>query len=237
MDEKRIAGQKLLNLAEPFLRRDDRIGLAAAISGSWNAECLTLLINEEEADAEVLRVAAICIGLVGEMDVCPALMPLLHLQDDMAVVSAVEDALWSIWFRAGGTVAQRVLTRIAEHIADRETENVVVMLTDLIRTHPTYAEAYHQRSQAHYLEGHYEAALRDARKAYQLNPYHFGAFANIGNCYSELGRYQEALKTYREVLDLHPHMPGIRSTVKHLRSRLAPSDRHTTPLTLVIDPE
>lgn len=237
MDEKHIAGQKLLSLAQPFLRRDDRAGLAAAISGAWNAECLALLLDEEEVDSDVLRVAAICIGLVGEMEVCPALMPLLHLQDDPGVVSAVEDALWSIWFRAGGPVAQRVLMRIAEHIDKKETENAVEMLTELIRSHPGYAEAYHQRSQVHYLEGRLDAALRDARRACQLNPCHFGALAVVANCYSDLGRYQEALKTYRAVLDLHPHMPGIKSTLRHLRSRLSPADHPATPLTLVVDPE
>lgn len=236
MNEKRIAGQRLLQLAEPFLMRSDRDGLAAAIADSWNADCLSLLLDEDEIDSEVLRVAIICIGLVGNMDVCPALMPLLH-HDDIAIVSATEDALWSIWFRAGEPIAQRVLSRIAGHIRAKDTENVIEMLTDLIRSQVNYAEAYHQRSQAHYLEGHLEAALRDAKRAYQLNPYHFGALANIGNCYCELGRYQEAIKAYRDVLDLHPHMPEIKSTLRHLRSRIAPSDPTATHLTLATDPD
>lgn len=234
MDEKLIAGRSLLDLAEPFLRRGDRAGLSTALQEEWNADCLALLLDSD--DSELLRVVAICIGLIGDMTSCPSLMPLLHHRQD-AVAHAAEDALWSIWFRACNPLGRQVLSKIAEHIRHGETENVVAMLTDLIRTHPHYAEAFHQRSQTHFLENNYDSALRDARRAFQLNPYHFGALANVANCYAALGRYAEALATYQRVLELCPRMPEVDTVVHQLEQRLAPTERPPFSLTLVTDPD
>ncbi len=217
MDEQRFAGQRLLQLVGPFLERQDRAGLAAALEGGWSPECLALLL--EDPDWSVVRAAAVCLGLVGEAEAGPALAKLLAY-DDPVVVEAAEDALWRIWFRAAGPLPQAVLSRIAKSIREGETENVAPMLTELIRSHPTFAEAHHQRSQAHYLRGAYDETLRDARRAFELNPLHFGALANMAHSYAALGHYAEALKAYREVLALHPHMPGIRSSIRQVRERL-----------------
>jgi tetratricopeptide (TPR) repeat protein len=119
-------------------------------------------------------------------------------------------------------MAQAVLSRIAGSISGGETENIVPMLTELIRAYPGYAEAYHQRSQAHYLQNSYQQALRDARRAFQINPLHFGALANQAHALVGLGQFPEALKVYRQVLKLHPTMPAIREAIGHLRRRLLP---------------
>jgi tetratricopeptide (TPR) repeat protein len=220
MDEQKYAGQRLVQLAGPFLDRNDRVGLAAALEGCWSAECLALLLDD--ADWTVVRSAAVSLGVVGGVGAGPALTRLLgHIEPD--VVEAAEDALWSIWFRAKGPLPQAVLARIAQDIRRGMTENVVPMLTELIRAEPRFAEAHHQRSQAHYLRGAYDEALRDARRAFELNPLHFGALAIIAHCCVELGRIPEALEAYREVLALHPNLTGIRSAIREVRQRLIQS--------------
>ena len=203
------------------MERQDRPGLARALEGAWSPECLALLL--EDADWTVVRAAAVCLSLVGDMKSAPGLARLLSY-DDPVVVEAAEDALWSIWFRAEGPLPQEVLNRIAQSIRQGETENVVAMLSELIHVKKSFAEAYHQRSQAHYLRGSYDEALRDARRAFELNPLHFGALANIAHGLAAMGQYDEALKTYRQVLALHPHMPGIQSSIRQIRERFAVSD-------------
>lgn len=230
MNEQDIAGQKLIELATPFLYRKDREGLVAALEGTWSAACVALLLNSE--NSEVARVAAECLGLIGDMSNSPAVARLLH-HEDHAVVSSAEDALWSIWLRAGGLVGQRVLTKIAECIRKRETENVVAMLTELIRIQPTYAEAFHQRAQAHYLEGSYDAALRDARRAVQLNPDHFGALSIQAHVFADSNRHQEAIESYRSVLRIHPHLDGVRESISHLRERLVHAGDPAAHLSIV----
>jgi tetratricopeptide (TPR) repeat protein len=218
MDEQVAAGRRLAELARSYIDRDDKAGLARRLEADWSSDCLALLLGDD--DAGVVELAALGLGLIGDMSCCPRLAQSLH-HEDQAVVLATEDALWSIWFRAGGCMGQAALTRIAEAIKAGTTENVVPMLTELIRTLPTYAEAHHQRSQAYYLEGVYALVLRDARRAFELNPWHFGALANQAHALSALGRMQEALRVYRQVLELHPRMPGVRESIRRLRERLA----------------
>lgn len=220
MDEQRFAGQRLVQLVTPFLERQDRAGLAVALEGGWSPECLALLLEDE--DWTVVRAAAVCLGLVGVMESGRALAKLLG-HEDPVIVEAAEDALWSIWFRAEGLLPQEVLSRIARSIDAGETENVVPMLTALIHSKKDFAEAYHQRSQAHYLRGAYDESLRDARRAFDLNPLHFGALANMAHSYAAMGRFAEALKTYRKVHALHPHLAGIRTSIRQIRERFTQS--------------
>jgi tetratricopeptide (TPR) repeat protein len=219
MDEQLVVARRLIESARPYLHCGDRDGLAARIAEEWSPECLRLLLTSD--DAEAVAIAAACLGLLGDRASAPAIAELLH-HYDADVVAAAENALWSIWFRAAGPMAQAVLSRITQDLTAGEIENIVPMLTELIRAYPGYAEAYHQRSQAHYLQNCYQLALQDARRAFQINPLHFGALANEAHALSALGRPREALKVYRQVLRLHPTMPGIRETISHLRQRVAP---------------
>jgi tetratricopeptide (TPR) repeat protein len=218
MDEQMVAGARLVELAKPYVDRADMEGLARQLEARWSPDCLALLL--ENGDALVARLAAIGLGLIGDMPCCSALAKALH-HDDPTVVLAAEDAMWSIWFRAGGSLGQAVLVKIAESIKARTIEDAVPMLNGLVRKLPTFAEAYHQRSQAHYLNGEYPQALRDARRASELNPWHFAAVANQAHSLAALGRMQEALGAYRHVLRLHPRMPGIRESIRCVRERLA----------------
>lgn len=216
-DEDRLASQRLLAMAGPYLRRRDHKGLSDRLLAEWSPECLTLLLDLD--DPTLVKTALVCVGLVGDTAVTPAVARCLH-HADSRVVAAAENALWSIWFRAGGTMAQAALARIAGFIRAGETENVISMLTELIRAYPNFAEAHHQRSQAYYLEGSYDFALRDARRAIALNPLHFGARANEAHSLAALGRSREALEAYRAAHSLHPTMPGISEAIDHLLEQL-----------------
>jgi len=217
-DGDRVAARRLLKLAGPYLRQGDRDGLAARLSEEWSPECLALLLELDEPD--VVETALVGLALIGDIAAAPAIARCLH-HVDPDVANGAEDALWSIWFRAGGPMARAALARIARSIKAGETENVIPMLTELIRAYPNYAEAHHQRSQAYYLQGCYEFALHDARRAVALNPLHFGARANEAHALAALGRPREALDAYQTVHRLHPTMPGVREAIDHLRERLS----------------
>lgn len=234
MDEQGIAARRLVELSRPFLREGDRAGFAEAVAGSWSAECLALFLNSH--DAETVQAATVALGLVGDMTSCGALAELLHHHEG-SIVSDAEDALWSIWFRAEGPIAQGVLTKVAPLIHEEEIDSVVPLLTSLIKSFPNYAEAYHQRSQANYLLGRYEAAMRDARRATEMNPYHFGALANLANCLVALGRYDEALAAYERVVEIHPRMPDIGVAIDQLTQTLGHCERKPIRLSLVSDQE
>lgn len=227
MDEQQAAAHCLIKLARPFIIKQDRDGLVEKLREAWSADCLKLFLTSP--DIEVVKTAAYCLGLIGTMDDSEALIELLG-DDQPLIADTAEDALWSIWFRAGGPIAQAVLYRISRSIDDGEADSAAPMLTELIRSYPNFAEAHHQRGQAHYLNGEYPSALRDARRATELNPCHFAAFALLGHAHSGLGRYDDALHAYREALRIYPRMAGVRDSLQQVRSRISPTGGAPVPV-------
>jgi tetratricopeptide (TPR) repeat protein len=59
----------------------------------------------------------------------------------------------------------------------------------------------------------YEKALASFQRAFELNPKP-GYLANIGQCYSSLGRYQEAIDSYERFLSLAPADDPLRAAVE-----------------------
>ncbi len=217
MDERSQAGTSLCALAHPFLERQDRDGLAAALSARWSPECLALLLDH--ASEPVAHVAVVCLGLIGGMPQAGAVAKLLH-RDSITLAEAAEDALWGIWFRAGGPDAQRALRRAVD-LGDRQVpQRAVALLDGLIARQPDFAEAHHQRGLAYSLLGWHEPALRDARRAARLNPLHFAAWACQGNCHAERGEHTEALECYRAALRIHPRLHAVRQSIRELRNIL-----------------
>ena len=108
MDEQQVAGKRLVELARPYLERGDRDGLARRLAADWSPDCLVLLLGIE--DEQAVEVAAVGLGLIGNMAACPSVAQLLHHQRP-SIVEAAEEALWSIWLLAGGPIAQAVLSR------------------------------------------------------------------------------------------------------------------------------
>jgi len=219
MDESAHAGRRLIQFFDTWRGRA-RDDLAASLADQWSPECLARLLDSPER--RVVCAAAQAIGLIGRLSDQERLAALLH-HADPSVAQSAEDAMWSLWFRDGGPIACAVLTRLARSVDRGDTENVIPLLNDLIRTHPTFAEAFHQRSQVYYLDGAHEESLRDARRAVALNPLHFAALATLGHCHAALGRFSEAIRIYDQVLRIHPAMSGIRQTLQAVRGQRIPA--------------
>jgi len=216
MDQANVVGRRLVDLVRR--ERAAPVRLAERLNADWTADCLRQLLTCD--DGEVLEAAIHALALIGSMADVPSLARVLH-HDDADAAAAAEQAMWSIFFRAGGDLAQSVLNRIAGSISAGDTENVVPLLTELIRTHPAYAEAHHQRAQAHYLADRFDAALRDAQRAVRLNPHHFEAIALQGHCMAAMGRWADAVQHYQNALRINPRMTAVRRAMRGVRSRSA----------------
>ncbi len=88
--------------------------------------------------------------------------------------------------------------------------------TALIREAPWLAEVWNQRAIAQYGMGHYEQSIHDCRETLEINPYHFGAAAGMGQCYLRTGDQSAALQAFRRALHLNPELDGIRANVQYL---------------------
>jgi tetratricopeptide (TPR) repeat protein len=136
-----------------------------------------------------------------------------------------EHAIWSIWFRGGGTEANHQVCRGAESISRGDYQHAIKHFNQALQLNPKFSEAYNQRAIAHYLMQNYDASILDGEKAVELMPIHFGAWAGMGHCEAHKGRLCRAADCYQRALAINPHMSQIREAIEQLRPQMVNSDR------------
>lgn len=59
-------------------------------------------------------------------------------------------------------------------------------------------------------------SIADCQKALELNPYHFGANAGMGQCYLKMRKQRAALRSFRQALQTNPTMIQLAETIQSL---------------------
>ncbi len=217
-------GQQLIAATFEHLKSCDESALTLELNRHWPPDRLADLLDSD--DDNMVKVAATCLGLVGDLSHCPALARCLH-HDDSVVVAMADHALWRIWFRQGPRPAQADLCEAVWLIEQSEFQQAIQILDGIVAVAPCFAEAYNQRAIAHYLSGAYVESIADAKRVLRLNPTHYAALAGVGHCLVQLGRYRDAIETYHAVLGIHPRLAGVRQSIRRARTWDASAGRAT----------
>ena len=206
---------------DPPLAAGDLPAALARLRANWPPERLVeLTASPLEA---VAKLAATCLGLTGSMEHCRRLAALLGHADEQVVVAA-EDALWSIWMRAGSADGNRRLGIAVQRLQTGEFESALGVLRELIALEPTLAEAHHQQAIALHSLGRHEEAEEAYQAALDRHPHHFAAAAGRGHICVERDDYAGALDFYKRALKIHPRLAGIREVVPQLEAALHKRD-------------
>jgi tetratricopeptide (TPR) repeat protein len=143
----------------------------------------------------------------------------IHSMDDALVQELLEDLkdpdetvreqatqdLWRLWFQQKGIYGLELLRRSQTALEAGDYQRAKSILTDIVESHPDFAEAWNRRAVVHYIHGNYLASLADCQKTVALNPVHFGALHGMGLCYAALGNYRSAIQAFRRALEIQPH--------------------------------
>jgi tetratricopeptide (TPR) repeat protein len=167
-------------------------------------------------DVRTRRAAVLALGLIGTIEVNPAVAAVLRDEDPL-VQRFASDALWELWFRGGTAEQNRLLEQAAR---DRDQLKARAELDALIRQAPNFAEAYNQRAIWFFKRGEFARAVDDCEAALRLNPYHFGAAAGLGQCYLKLGKPRAALRAFRNAIEINPSLEHLRDTIRSLEEAL-----------------
>ncbi|CAK9046575.1 unnamed protein product [Durusdinium trenchii] len=89
-----------------------------------------------------------------------------------------------------------------------ELEQAVDVFTRVIARAPSFAEAWHKRSIAHFAQQKYREAVEDCEEALALRPLHYWCLTGMGTCHYELGEKQKAKDCWKAALQVCPSMPG-----------------------------
>jgi len=161
------------------------------------------------------RAAVLALGLLGDYGSNSILGRALQ-DEDRGVRMLADQALRSVWCRAGSPQDREQLALVIRLNSLRQFEAAILAASELIARAPWFAEAWNQRAIAYYGTSRYEESISDCREALELNPYHFGAAAGMGQCYLQLANPRAALEWFRQALALNPDLEGVRASVTQL---------------------
>ncbi|MCG3138321.1 MAG: hypothetical protein HJJLKODD_02183 [Phycisphaerae bacterium] len=198
-------------LARIYLYTYNEAGFINYLKHQWTTDELVQLLESDDHD--LIKLAALALGLVGKIEHSAQLVKALQ-SDDSTICAVAEFSLWSIWYRAAGTDAELQLRSV--HHQTYETGRALV--EQLQVAYPDWSEVYHQSGILHFKAHQFVSALDDFRTALLLNEYHFGVLAAIGHVHTQLGMYSQAEDYYRQALQIHPRMSGVRQTLQAVRS-------------------
>ena len=210
-----------LNVIRPALARGDAERLARLVQSRWRPSQIRRLVDHPHA--HVRCAAAVVLGLVGSMPDAPCLTHALRDREPQMVKMA-EDALWSIWFRAGNADAGEPFRQGMAAMASQAYEEAVDCFGRAVEADPSFAEAYHQRAIARFFLARWACALEDCTRTVRLVPSHFGALAGMGHCHVYQRQFLPALQCYRQALQIHPQLGGIADVVARLEAHVSQGD-------------
>ncbi len=168
---------------------------------------------------QVRRAAVFALGLMSDYG-SNAVLGRALADTDRGVRLAAENGIRSLWCRYGSQGQRQLLQIIIQLNTSGQFKEAIRCASVLIEEVPQFAEAWNQRAIACYSLGLYRQAIADCRQALELNPYHFGAAAGMGQSYVQLGDYHQALECFRRALRLNPNLEGVRANIQHLQRTL-----------------
>lgn len=208
---------RLVELYKELLASRDTTVFAEQVSRYYTPSTLDRLLAAGSVEAR--RGAALALGYLGTFASNATLGKAMNDLDKGVRVLA-ENSIRHVWHRAGSEDQNRRLTELVELIAQERFAEGAALASQLIEEAPEFAECWNQRAIAWYRLERYQEAIQDCIETLELNPYHFGAAAGIGQCELFLGDYRGALIAFRKALDLNPGLENIQANVTFLEQAL-----------------
>jgi tetratricopeptide (TPR) repeat protein len=198
---------------QQFLDDQDAPAFVRKVTARYGSATLERLLDHPARTCR--RAAALALGYVGTYDSNASLGRALQ-DHDRGVRALTENALRAIWCRAGSAAEQQLLEHAIRSNVAKEYDKAFASAGELIEMSPWFAEAWNQRAIARYGLGYYSDSIRDCRQALEINPYHFGAAAGMGQCFLHLGDREEAVDCFRRALRLNPELTGVRTVLENI---------------------
>ena len=196
---------------------DQKHALKSSLAEKYPQE--TLIDSLENQKPLTCRAAAYALGEIANEDAIPSLVTALTHEDPGTRANA-EQALWSIWFRSDDESIDAMMQKGVNHIKKRRYDEAVQVFSEVIRIAANYAEGYNQRAIAYFMSDELSKSVEDCKRTIELNPFHFGAFAGMGQCYLKLGDLSAALDAFQRALEINPNLYAIERIVLEIQSML-----------------
>ncbi len=192
-------------------------GLAAGWGETLSREDALAQLHSE--DSRERREGLARLAEVGTSEDVPYMLQLLHDHEPL-VRGMAEQALWGLWLRSADLTVNRMFQASIQMIRQRELDQAIETLDEIISYEPGFAEAWNKRGDAYNHLGDYERALADYQQTIRLNPYHFGAMQSCGEIWLERSDARRSAEYFRQALDVNPNLIQVAIILFTLEERL-----------------
>jgi tetratricopeptide (TPR) repeat protein len=100
-----------------------------------------------------------------------------------------------------------LMRQVAECMRQGKRAQAMALITEVIKSNPTDAEAYMNRGSVQTSLGEVELAISDFTTAIRLDPNLAPAWYNRGTTLAHVGRYESAIADFTEAMRLQPDFP------------------------------
>jgi tetratricopeptide (TPR) repeat protein len=212
-------GSLLVEYFKDFLHKRDLDEFRNRVTTRYNEGTLGRILAGSP-DVAARRAAVLSLGILGSFEQSNTVLGKALRDDDLAVRSMAEDALWAVWFRADTPQHNQMLEQVRLSIKREQLEQAETLLTRLIADAPNFAEAYNQRAFVYFLQGRFAESADECQRVLTRNPYHIGAIEGLAKCQLGLNRPRDALKSLRRALKLRPHNSALRESIQELETQI-----------------
>ena len=179
----------------------------------------TLLDSLENHKPLSCRAAAYALGEIANQDAIPSLVAALA-HEDSGTRDNAEQALWSIWFRSDDESVDAMMQNGTIHIKKQRYDEAIQVFTEVIQIAADFPEGYNQRAIAYFMSDELSKSIEDCKRTIELNPFHFGALAGMGQCYLKLGDLTAALEAFQRALEIKPNLYAIARIILEIQNML-----------------
>jgi tetratricopeptide (TPR) repeat protein len=165
------------------------------------------------------RAATLALGFLGDFRSNDVLGKRLR-DPDRGVRLLADSGLRELWFRDGDESQQLELRKIRRLNRNGMFMDAIDEADQLIGDAPWFAEIWNQRAIAKFRLGFYRDSIPDGRTALELNPYHFPAAVDLGECYLRLENAAVAYECFSLATELNPDLVRVRAQIASLRRKL-----------------
>ncbi|MCC2113053.1 MAG: tetratricopeptide repeat protein [Hyphomicrobiales bacterium] len=152
----------------------------------------------------------------GTVESLDTLFDELKASESEGEAKGIEQKIWSAWNHSGSATIDLFMSRAGDAMGAKDYGVAMQLLDTVIELKPDYAEGWNRRATLHYVMKNYGESIGDIQHTLALEPRHFGALADLGLVFRDLGDKPRALKAFREALALNPHMKKIQEAADKL---------------------
>lgn len=160
-------------------------------------------LDLEEAEAESLDALFAALAIAGEHEWQP-----------------LQQQIMARWARSDSPSMTFLLSRATRAMEEKEYDDALLFLNDLIRLAPDYPEAFNRRATLYFLQEDYGRSVADIQRTLALEPRHFGALAGLGIIMDRLDRDEQAYRVFQRALEIHPHLEGAKTAIERLAPKV-----------------